>query len=88
MTGEETRKALRDCKRIVVKIVSVVGITLGLVIPLVMIRGLVAERTEFRREARESIAQSWTGAQTVVANMYPRNATSATSTHSRSISTR
>jgi inner membrane protein len=53
-------------KRIVVKIVSVVGITIGLLIPLIMIRGLVLERTEFRREARENIAQSWTGAQTVV----------------------
>ncbi len=52
-------------KRFVLKIVAVVALTIGLLIPLAMINGLIHERSSFRDAARSEIASSWTGAQQV-----------------------
>lgn len=48
------------------KVAAVVLITLGLLIPLALIHGLIRERARYRAEARADIARSWTGAQNVV----------------------
>jgi len=53
-------------RQIIVKVISVAGITIGLLIPLTMIRGLIQERSLFREQARTDIAESWTGAQNVL----------------------
>ncbi len=50
----------------VLKIVAVVAITIGLLIPLGLTRRLIHERTSYRSEARADIAHSWTGAQNIV----------------------
>jgi len=49
--------------KLVFKIVAVIVITIGLLIPLALIGGLIQERTRYRAEARADIARSWTGAQ-------------------------
>ncbi|ANM30852.1 hypothetical protein ABI59_16625 [Acidobacteria bacterium Mor1] len=49
--------------RIALKIAAVVALTIGLLIPLAMIRGVIQERSHFRHQARSDIASSWTGAQ-------------------------
>lgn len=46
-----------------VKIICIVVIGVGLLIPLAMIRGLVQERSKFRDAARADIARAWTGPQ-------------------------
>lgn len=48
------------------KMLVIGGLVLLLLIPLMMIEGVVKERSHYREEARRSIAQSWTGEQKVV----------------------
>jgi inner membrane protein len=48
------------------KMLVIGGLVLLLLIPLMMIEGVVQERSSYRDEARRSIAQSWTGEQKVV----------------------
>ena len=45
------------------KMMVIGGLILLLMIPLMMIKGVVNERSHYREEARRSIAQSWTGEQ-------------------------
>ncbi|MEN8171070.1 MAG: cell envelope integrity protein CreD [Pseudomonadota bacterium] len=45
------------------KMMVIGGLILLLMIPLMMIEGVVKERSNYRDEARRSIAQSWTGEQ-------------------------
>jgi inner membrane protein len=49
--------------RFVYKILIIMGITLGLMIPLTLIEGVVSERSHYRDTVRQDIAQSWTGSQ-------------------------
>lgn len=51
--------------RLGLKILAVALITIGLLVPLAMMRGLIRERAGYREEARVDIARSWTGAQTL-----------------------
>jgi inner membrane protein len=53
-------------KRFLFKILTIGLLFLLLEWPLSMIEGLINERTQFRVEARNSIAQSWTGEQAVI----------------------
>jgi inner membrane protein len=54
-------------RRTMTKKMMVIGsMVLLLMIPLMMIEGVVHERSSYREEARLSIAQSWTGEQKVV----------------------
>lgn len=48
------------------KVVIIALLMLILMIPLAMIRGVISERTSYRDQARQSIAESWTGAQKVL----------------------
>jgi len=48
------------------KLIVVSFLVLMLLIPLTMIEGVVKERSNYRKEARHSIAESWTGEQKVV----------------------
>lgn len=48
------------------KMVVIASLILLLMIPLTLIKGVVMERSSYRYEARQSIAQSWTGEQKVV----------------------
>jgi inner membrane protein len=52
--------------RLGIKAAAVLAILFGLLIPLSMIRGLVEERTRYRDDARNDIARSWTGVQTLI----------------------
>lgn len=45
------------------KVVIIALLMLVMLIPLSMIRGVISERTLYRDQARQSIAESWTGAQ-------------------------
>ncbi len=45
------------------KVLLIALLMLVLLIPLAMIRGVISERTLYRAEARQDIAESWTGAQ-------------------------
>ncbi|HEY0634802.1 MAG TPA: cell envelope integrity protein CreD [Gammaproteobacteria bacterium] len=45
------------------KVMMIASLILLLMIPLLMIRGVISERTLYRDQARQDIAQSWTGAQ-------------------------
>lgn len=45
------------------KIVTIIVLVLALLIPLTMITDVISERTMYRNEAKDSIAQSWTGRQ-------------------------
>lgn len=48
------------------KVVIIAFLMLVLLIPLSMISGLISERTFYREQVRQEIAQSWTGAQKVL----------------------
>lgn len=49
--------------RTAVKVIAVIAIAVALLVPLIMIRGVVNERARYRQEARDDVAESWTGAQ-------------------------
>ena len=51
--------------RLALKTLAVATITIGLLVPLTMIRGLISERTRYRDSARADIARSWTSDQAV-----------------------
>lgn len=53
-------------KRFVFKIVTIFLLMILLMIPLTMIEDVVSERSYFRDQASDSIAESWTGAQKVL----------------------
>lgn len=48
------------------KVAMIVGLTVILMIPLMMIKGVVNERSWFRDNVKADIAQSWTGTQKVL----------------------
>ena len=48
-----------------IRIAAVILITIGLLIPLAMVKSLIIERTGFRNQARGDIARSWTQEQLV-----------------------
>ncbi len=48
---------------LLIKITLIAVLILLLTIPLAMIRGVISERSYYRNDARNSIAESWTGAQ-------------------------
>lgn len=50
-------------KKFTVKILTILGLALALMIPLGMIEGVVSERSNYRDEVKADIAQSWTGTQ-------------------------
>lgn len=52
--------------RLLLRFLTVGGLVLLLLIPLTMIRGTIQERTAYRSQAVQSIAQSYAGEQTVV----------------------
>lgn len=51
--------------RLAMKLILVVGMTLAILIPLMMIRGTIDERQVYRRQAVADIARSYAGAQVV-----------------------
>ena len=51
--------------RLALKIVIVAGLSLAILLPLLMIRGVIHDRQRFRQEAVERIAQSEAGHQAV-----------------------
>ncbi len=51
--------------RLGLKVLMVIGLTLAILVPLLMIRGTIHERQQYRQEAVESIARSYAGAQRV-----------------------
>ncbi len=55
--------------RLFVKLLVIVTLMLGLLIPLVMIEGVVSERSAYRYQAKNSIATSWTGEQKFIGPM-------------------
>ncbi|MGQ4659801.1 cell envelope integrity protein CreD [Lysobacter sp. F6437] len=50
--------------RLWMRIAMVLGLTLAILVPLTMVRGVVHERQEYRRQAVADIARSYAGAQT------------------------
>ncbi|MDH5184156.1 MAG: cell envelope integrity protein CreD [Gammaproteobacteria bacterium] len=50
-------------KKFTIKIATIFGLVLALMIPLSMIEGVVSERSMYRDEVKADIAQSWTGTQ-------------------------
>lgn len=50
-------------KKFTIKIATIFGLALALMIPLSMIEGVVSERSMYRDEVKANIAQSWTGTQ-------------------------
>lgn len=50
-------------KKFTIKIATIFGLALALMIPLSMIEGVVTERSMYRDEVKADIAQSWTGTQ-------------------------
>ena len=52
--------------RLAVKFAIVFVLTLAILVPLAMIRGTIAERQQFRRQAVEEVARSYAGAQDIV----------------------
>ncbi len=50
-------------KSLTVKILVVGALVLVLMIPILMIRGVIADRTFYRAEAYQSVSSSWTGPQ-------------------------
>ena len=55
--------------RLLIKLFVIGALVLGLTIPNLMIREIVIERSHYRHEARQGIAASWTGAQTLLGPM-------------------
>lgn len=53
-------------KQLAIKLLIIFGITLSLLIPINMVQFKIAERQQYQSEAYASVAQSWTGQQTVV----------------------
>lgn len=53
-------------KKFLLKLAIIGLLVLGLLIPLSMIEDLVSERSSFRQQAKDSIAQSWAGSQKVM----------------------
>jgi len=49
--------------KFLIKLLLIAGLILGLLIPLMMVEGVVSDRSAFRDQARSSIAASWTGEQ-------------------------
>lgn len=49
--------------RLLFKIMMVIGLTIAILIPLMMIRGTIQERQNYRREAVQTVARSSAGAQ-------------------------
>lgn len=49
--------------RLLLKIMMVIGLTIAILIPLMMIRGTIQERQMYRREAVQTVARSSAGAQ-------------------------
>lgn len=50
-------------ERLPLKVGIIISLVLLLLIPLQMIRGVIDERSDYREQARTSIADSWTGSQ-------------------------
>ena len=53
-------------KRFLIKLLTMAALILSLMIPLSMIEGAVSSRTAFREQAKTSIAESWTGLQSLL----------------------
>ena len=53
-------------RELMMKWLVVVGIALGLLVPLSMIENRIDERASYRQQAQSSIAQSWTGPQQLI----------------------
>ena len=51
--------------RLGLKVLMVIGLTLAILVPLLMIRGTIQERQQYRQEAVQSIARSYAGAQRI-----------------------
>ncbi len=49
--------------RLLLKILMVIGLTIAILVPLMMIRGTIQERQNYRREAVQTVARSSAGAQ-------------------------
>ncbi|OGT88323.1 MAG: hypothetical protein A2514_01415 [Gammaproteobacteria bacterium RIFOXYD12_FULL_61_37] len=53
-------------KRLFSKLGVICGLVVLLLLPLSLIKGVIAERIKFRDQARDGIAQSWTGPQKLI----------------------
>lgn len=51
--------------RLGLKVLMVIGLTLAILVPLLMIRGTIHERQQYREQAVDSIARSYAGAQRI-----------------------
>ena len=49
--------------RLLLKILMVIGLTIAILVPLLMIRGTIQDRQMYRREAVQTVARSSAGAQ-------------------------
>lgn len=53
-------------KSITLKILLIGGLSIALMIPLILIDGLITERSQYRYQVENEIANTWSGTQTVV----------------------
>lgn len=57
---------LKMQQNIIIKLALIAGLIIGLMLPLIMINELVNERSQYRYQAQSEIADTWSGAQTLI----------------------